>query len=146
MKYSCEVIIELPRDRVVALFDNPDNLSKWMPGLKSSEHLTGERGQPGATSRMVFDQGGKQIEMIETIVSRNLPEEFTGTFETEGVKNHLVNRFYEDEPQKTRWVTETEFTFSGKLKLMAPMMRSSFQEQTQEYMDRFKRFAETAKV
>jgi len=144
MKYTCEVTIDLPRDRVIQLFDNPDNTSKWMPGLKSFEHLAGERGQPGATARLIFDQGGKQVEMTETILSRNLPEEFVGTYETEGVKNHLVNRFYDKEPQKTRWVTETEFTFSGKMKLMAPMMKSSFKEQTQEYMDRFKKFAERA--
>ena len=144
MKYSCEVIIGLPRDRVVGLFDNPDNMAKWMPGLKSHEHLTGDRGQPGFTSRLVFDQGGKQIEMTETVVSRNLPEEFSGTYETEGVKNNMVNRFFEEEPQKTRWVTETEFTFSGSMKLMAPMMKGSFKKQTEEFMDSFKRFAESA--
>jgi len=29
MKYECELIIDLPRDRVIEMFDNPDNLSKW---------------------------------------------------------------------------------------------------------------------
>jgi carbon monoxide dehydrogenase subunit G len=144
MKYTCEVTIGLPRDRVVELFDNPDNMSKWMPGLQSFEHLTGEQGQPGATSRLVFDQGGKRVEMIETIVSRTLPDEFSGTYETEGVKNSLVHRFHEDGPEKTRWVSETEFEFSGKMKMMAPMMKGAFKEQTQEYMDRFRMFAESA--
>jgi uncharacterized membrane protein len=146
MKYSCEVTIGLPRQRVVELFDNPDNMSKWMPGLQSFEHLSGEQGQPGATSRLVFEQGGKRMEMVETVVSRNLPDEFSGRYETKGVKNDMVNRFYEEEPEKTRWVTETEFAFTGPMKLMAPMMKGSFSKQTQEFMDRFKQFAETEKV
>ena len=143
MKYTCEITIDLPRQRVIELFDNPDNMSKWMPGLQSFEHLTGARGEPGATARLIFDQGGKQIEMTETILSRNLPEEFSRTYKTEGVENHLVNRFYEEESQRTRWVTETEFTFSGKMKVMASMMKGAFKEQTEEYMERFKNFAET---
>jgi hypothetical protein len=33
MNYTCEVVIDLPRDRVIELFDNPQNLTKWQPGL-----------------------------------------------------------------------------------------------------------------
>jgi uncharacterized membrane protein len=143
MKYTSEVTIGLPREHVIELFDSPNNLLKWMPGLQRFEHLTGEEGQPGATSRLVFEQRGKRVEMIETIVRRDLPDEFTGTYETKGVKNLVANRFYEEGPQKTRWVMETEFTFSGPMKLMAPMMKGSFSKQTKEFMDRFKEFAES---
>ncbi|MFQ5507583.1 MAG: SRPBCC family protein [Planctomycetota bacterium] len=51
--YTVEVDIDLPRERVIELFDNADNLYKWQPGLQSFEHLSGEPGQPGASSRMV---------------------------------------------------------------------------------------------
>jgi len=33
MKYTSEVTINLPRDRVVELFDDPDNLPKWQKGF-----------------------------------------------------------------------------------------------------------------
>ncbi len=48
MKYTCELIVNLPRQRMIELFDNPDNMHKWQPGLVSFEHLSGESGQPGA--------------------------------------------------------------------------------------------------
>lgn len=48
MKYESELVIDLPRERVIELFDNPDNLPKWQEGLQSFEHISGEVGQPGA--------------------------------------------------------------------------------------------------
>lgn len=73
IKYSRTIIIDRPIDKVVALFDNPDNLSKWMEGLLSFEHLEGEPGQPGARSRLRFRMGKREMDMIETVTERNLP-------------------------------------------------------------------------
>lgn len=143
MKYRCEIPIELPRDRVIALFDDPDNLPKWQPGLYSFEHLSGEVGQPGARSRLLFDQNRRRIEMIETITVRNLPDEFSGMYETKGVKNWVVNRFYEVGPRRTRWVSENEFRFCGLMAIMGFFMRGTFPKQTQEFMSYFKEFAES---
>jgi uncharacterized membrane protein len=144
MKYTSEVTIGLPRERVIELFDNPDNLRKWLGGLKSFEHISGELGQPGAQSRLVFDEKGRRFEMIETIVRRDLPDEFTGSYETKGAKNIVANRFYEDGPDKTRWVIETEFAFSGVMKALSVFLRGSFPKQTLQQMTRFKEFAESA--
>ena len=35
MKYQNEIEINLPLNRVIELFDNPDNLKRWQPGLES---------------------------------------------------------------------------------------------------------------
>ena len=63
MKYTTEIEIEKPIEKVIELFDNPDNLKKWMEGLQSFEHLSGTPGQPGAKSRLFFKMGfhGKYI-------------------------------------------------------------------------------------
>jgi len=39
MKYTNEVIINQPIERVIALFDNEENLFKWQPELISFEHF-----------------------------------------------------------------------------------------------------------
>lgn len=142
MQYECETVINLPRARVIELFDDPDNLSKWQPGLQSFEHISGELGQTGAQSRLVYDENGRTIEMIETISTRNLPDEFSATYEAKGVHNWVSNHFYEIEPDKTRWVMETEFKFSGMMRVMALFMRGAFPKQTRKMMDNFKQFAE----
>ncbi len=142
MEYANEIIIDLPRDRVLELFDSTENLYKWQDGLQSFEHISGEPGQVGAKSKMLYDMDGRQVEMIETITSRNLPDEFSSTYEAKGVYNAVENLFYEEGPDKTRWVANHEFRFSGVMKIMAVAMRGSFPKQTQKTMEAFKAFAE----
>jgi uncharacterized membrane protein len=73
MKYSSTIIIDRPIEQVVALFDNPDNLSNWMEGLRSFEHLEAEPGHSGARSRLRFRMRKREMDMTETVTERNLP-------------------------------------------------------------------------
>jgi hypothetical protein len=143
MKYTTEITINLPRERVIELFDDPVNLVKWQPGLKSFEAVSGTPGQPGAKSKLVYDMNGRVVEMIETITSRNLPNEFSGVYEANGVWNGMQN-FFHDEGQNTRWVTETEFKFSGFMSLIGLLMPGSFKKETLKQMEQFKTFVEHA--
>lgn len=144
MKYEVEVTVDLPRERMIALFDDPENLPKWQTGLKSFEFLSGDLGKPGAKSKLVYDMNGRKVEMIETITARDLPDLFSGTYEAPGVWSHTENRFYEAGPQKTRWITSNEFKFKGLMALMGIFMRASFPKQTLREMNHFKQFAESA--
>ena len=142
MRYETEVMIDLPRARVIELFDDPDNLAKWQPGLKSFEHISGEEGQPGAKSKMIYDMSGRTVEMIETIETRDLPDEFIAIYEAKGVWNWNANRFYEAGADKTRWVLDTDFKFSGFMKIMSIFMQGTFKKQSLQTMMDFKQFAE----
>ena len=144
MQFSCEIIINQPREKVIDLFDNPANHAKWMEGLQSFDHLSGRQGFPGAKSRLLFNHDGRRLELIETILIRNLPEEFSGTYETKGIINKVINYFYEDGPQRTRWVSENNFQFSGLMNLMSIFIRSAFPKQTHAQMENFKSFAENS--
>ena len=79
MKYELEIIINKPRQEVVRLFDNQENLPKWQKGLMSFNHLSGNPGEVGAKSKLLYDMNGRKTEMIETITSNNLPDEFSGS-------------------------------------------------------------------
>jgi len=144
MKYTSEIMLDLPRDRVVELFDNPDNLAKWQEGLQTFEHISGVPGEPGATSKLTFDINGRKLEMIETILVRNLPDEFTGTYDAKNVHNVVRNLFYEDGPNRTRYVSENEFIFSGIMKVVALFFGGSFRKTTDKYLQDFKKFVESA--
>ena len=67
MKYTTEVTIDLPRQRVVELFDNPDNLPKCQPGLQNFDFLSGKEGQTGAKSLLVYDMDGRRVEMFKLL-------------------------------------------------------------------------------
>lgn len=122
--------------------DNPDNMKYWQNGLVSFEHLNGEPGKPGAESKLVYKMGKRTIEMIETITFNNLPEEIHLNYIAKGVVNFQKN-YFKEEGDKTRWISEAEFKFSGFMKLMSFFMGTkTFKKQSQSYLDDFKAFAE----
>lgn len=145
MKYTCKIEINQPIDKVIKLFDNPDNMSKWMEGFESFVHLSGEAGQPGAKSKLNFKMGKRQMEMIETITVRNLPEEFSGYYEMNGVTNTIKNSFAALSETKTLYTTENEFIFKkfGIMKTLAFLMPGMFKKQSMKYLEHFKKFAES---
>lgn len=142
MKYTTEITINLPRERVIELFDNPDNMKHWQPGFISFEHISGEAGKPGAKSRLKYQMGKQEIEMIETIMARNLPEEFHGIYEMKGGVNILKNYFIPVSDTQTKWVSESEFKFSGLMSVMSFFMKGAFKKQSMKYLEQFKAFAE----
>lgn len=143
MKYSNHVIINKPLHRVVELFDSEENLFKWMPGLKSYEHISGEPGQPGAVAKMKFETGKRKIEMTETITKRELPHEFHGIYEANGVTNPQENYFTAIDENTTKYESISEFKFNNfGMKLIGWLMPGAFKKQSQKYLDAFKAFAE----
>lgn len=142
MKYSNEILIDLPRAQVIELFDNSDNMKFWQKGFVSFSTFEGEAGKVGAKAHLKYKMGKRDIEMVETITHRNLPEEFHGTYETKGVYN-IQKNFFKEEDEKTRWISEAEFQFSGFMKLMAFLMgKKPFEKQSCEFLEDFKSFAE----
>lgn len=146
MKYTSQIEINLPIDRVVELFDNPENMKKWMEGLQSFEPISGTPGREGAKSKLKFQMGKRSIEMIETITVNKLPEEFTSTYETNGVFNVVKNRFEPIDDQHTRYIQDQEFRFrSLSMKIMGFLMPGAFKKQSMKYLTDFKNFAESQK-
>jgi len=82
--------------------------------------------------------------MIETIVSRKFPDEFSAIYEAKGVWNLNKNFFKESGPGKTIWTMETEFKFSGFMKLFGIFMKGAFPKETMKQMNSFKKFAESS--
>lgn len=144
MKYTCKLVINLPREQMVKLFDDPDNMLKWMEGLQSFEHVSGTPGQPGARSRLTFARdNGETFDMVETLTRYNLPDEISGAYETEGVRNVIENWFVEDGPNATRWIAHNVFEFGGFMRITAWFMRPLFKRQSLKIMESFKVFAES---
>ena len=145
MKFTQQIEINAPIEKVVKLFDSPDNLGKWMKGLKKFVHISGTPGKPGAKSRLVFDNGKHQFELIETITKNNLPHEMSGNYEHKYTVNTMSNRF-KSVGNKTRYETEVHYTkLNGfMIKLMALLMPGMFKKQVLIAMNNFKTFVESS--
>ena len=144
MKFTVKIKINLARNKVIELFDSTENLKKWQPGLLSFEHQSGTPGEVGAKSRLQYKTGKREIEMVETITVKNLPDEFSGIYEAKGVRNEVKNYFYEVNKNTTKWVSENEFRCSGLMKIIAFFMPGSFKKETMKYLEYFKEFSENS--
>ena len=143
MIYTCEIDVNHTRERMIELFDNPDNLPKWLIGLERFTHISGEKGFPGAKSEFVVTAGNRTVEMIETIETRDLPEEFTAIYEAKGVWNRTENFFHVNDDGSTKWIQTNEFRCDGlMMKLMMKLMPGAFRKETMKQMESFKAFAE----
>lgn len=142
MKYSTEILIRLPRKKVIELFQNPDHLQKWQQGLKSIEPVDGTPGDEGSHSKLVYEGRKGDLVMTETIIKRELPGSIDMVYRSQGVYNRIENRFTEQESDVTMWRSENYFRFRGIMMIMAPFLKRAFMHNTLLNMDRFKLFAE----
>ncbi len=145
MEYTLDIEIKLPRNEVVEKFDKEENIKHWQKGFVSMEHLSGEKGKTGATSKLTYKMGKREIEMIETITLHDLPEAMHLTFDAKNVYNIQENYFEELPSGNTKWVSKNEFKFSGFMKLMGFLMPGAFKKQSYAYMEDFRAFAEEGK-
>ncbi|WP_373059207.1 SRPBCC family protein [Zunongwangia sp. H14] len=146
MDYTLEIEIDLPRTEVVKKFEDPNNLKCWQRGLLSFKPLTGTMGEEGATNAYRFTMGKREIEMTETIIKNNLPQEYHATYDAKGVHNIQENFFTEISNNRTKWVSHSIFKFSGFMKIIGFTMPGSFKKQSLQYMQDFKAFAEDGKT
>lgn len=142
MEYQTEVIVDLPRQRTAEIFANPKNQRKWVPGLRSLTLLDGEPGKPGARSRWILDMGGRGVEMVETVLSRVLPAEYSLMYETPTILSTVTYHFREIDSEHTRLVAETRFYFRGLLSLTQLLLRGALSRQIMDSLTAFKKFAE----
>lgn len=143
MKYTIELIVELPLDEFVKKFDNPDNMKHWQRGLISTEHISGNPGRYGAKMKLTYKIGKREMELLETVNHRNLPYEFHGTYDTKGLHTNQENYFEETPEGYTKWTSKSEFLPLGfTMWIMTLIMPRAFKKQSLQYMKDFKNFAE----
>ena len=143
MKLNFETVIGASVDAVWAAFDNPGNMVRWQQNLQSFNHVSGEPGQPGAVSELVYDEKGKRVVLQETITERRQPVFLAGTYESPMSKTLIVNHFEAVDENNTRWKSWCNFTFSGYMKIMSLFVSGMIRKRTEADMQRFKLLVET---
>lgn len=143
MKYTCTTKIKLPIDKVVALWENESNFKYWQDGFKSIELLSGKHNREGAKTKILFE-GKQKMELIETIISNDLPKEKVGLYEHIHMTNTQTSRFVVIDEHTTKYISEVEYLkFNGfMIKVFARLFPSKFKAQSQKWMNQFKTFAE----
>ena len=144
MKFTCTVDIDLPREKVVELFMSSENKREWQDGFQNSTHLSGEPNTVGAKSLIVYQNGRRKMELEETILTIDLPNEFTGEYVHKHMSNTMQNLFTELESGGTRWTANLDYIeIKGVMaRIMFRLFPGMARKYTQKWLDQFKAFAE----
>lgn len=144
MKFTCTVNINLPREKVVELWNNPDHFDKWQDTFLRSELVSGVSRTEGAITKLYLSQGKSEMLLTETILKNELPDSFKGLYEHEHMVNTMTSEFISIEDKKTTYNAYIDYTqFMGLMpKIMAFLFPGMFKKQTQKWLDQFKVFAE----
>lgn len=143
MKYTCTTLINAHIGDVVSLWDDPTYFAKWQDGFQSITLLEGKTNEPGAKSKIILEDK-MRIELIETIITNDLPNEKTALYEHKHMTNTQRSIFEFVDSNTTRYTSEVEYTqFNGfMIKMMAKLFPGKFKAQSQKWMDQFKGFVE----
>ncbi len=141
MKYEAE--IQATRDFVWETFDNPDNLSRWQRTLESFTHQTGKPGQPGAVSKLVYNENGKENTITEKVTERWKPQFIASIYDNAWATSLIVNHFEKIDDNTTRFISYTNVNFKGVMKIMSLFVANSIRARAEANLDRFKLLVET---
>ena len=143
MKFKLDITIDKPRLEVWQAFTNPDNMNKWQPSLTNIEAISGTQGQPGAVSKLTYEESGREFSLIEKIILCDEPNQLDVLYENEFTDNPTKNIFIEHGEDQTLWVIEAEYKFKTlPMKLLGPLVKKNFIRRTQRDMEGFKDFME----
>ena len=143
MKLDFEIDIDASIEDVWAAFDNAENMTRWMQNLVSYRHLSGERGQPGSTGELTFDENGKEVILLETVTERREPDFLAGKYEADHGTTHIVNHFEAIDTNKTRYTSWVRFKFKGFLRIFAIFIGGAIRKRTEADLERFKLMIES---
>lgn len=142
MKYTTSINIDLPRSKVIALFEDATKLLDWQRGLQSTKLLKGKNGEIGAKRKLKIILEGQQISMFETIIDKHLPDYWHGKYSGKGFTSVQKNYFEAKSDKQTYWKCESQFEFSGFMILISKLLPGIFKKRSRLVMQDFKAFAE----
>ena len=141
MKSVVELEIDVPQERLAALFADPRQNTKWMDDLDRVETISGQLGMPGSQYRLVPKKG--KMVFVATVLSRDLPTESRLNLEASSVTVLVKGVLVALSSQRTRLTSEEVFTFKGPLnKISGFLAKAAIKNAHRRHMEAFKRFAE----
>ena len=141
MKSLVQVDIDVPRERLAALFADPTLSTKWMDDIERYEPIGGQPGAPGSTYRLVPRKG--DMVFVATVIANDLPNESRLRLDARHVTVAITARYVAIAAKRSRLVSEEVFTFKGLVGKVAGFLgRAAIHKAHRRHMEAFKRFAE----
>jgi len=145
MKFTCTLKIDKPKTVVADFFADPKYLKEYQAGFLSKELISGNNGENGAVSKMLYKMGKREMELIETIIDNQLPDSFYAKYHHKHMDNTMLCKFEALNDNETKYVSEINYTaFRGFMpKAMSFLFPGIFKKQVQKWLNNFKKFVES---
>ncbi len=142
MKFSCDTIINAPKEEIIKLFLDKSRNIEWHPGLVSIDLTEGQLNQDGAKSTIRIKHTTNELVLEETIEENRLPNYFLATYVHEHMTNTMRSEFIEVSPETTKYLARVHYTkFNGLLpRLMSILFAGRFRNQTKKHLKHFRTF------
>ncbi|MGG8496572.1 SRPBCC family protein [Tenacibaculum sp. TC6] len=142
LNYTSKVTIDKPVEEVFSLFNNDENLPKWIPEIKSVKSIQKQEGVVGSTYAVAVESQGQEIILEEKIMAYE-PNKNIKLFFKGGGMLKTDDYHFESENQKTTITLITQCKSSSFiLGCMLPYVKGKLAAQDQQYLTNFKQFAE----
>ena len=143
ISYSSEISVDKPLNEAWAVMNDDSKISQWLKGIKSVEHVSGEKGTPGAVMKYVFEENGQESEVVETLKEIRKNEYVAMDFAMEGAMDMAYQVHFSEKDGKTNIKSETVAQGQGMfMKSMLSFMTSTMQAQEDEDMSNLKKLIE----
>ncbi len=142
VKYTAEVEINKPIEKVFEDFQNVDLMKKWLPEVKSIDPIEEKEGIIGSTYKMVVTNQGQEIEMIEKIIDYIPNKKMTFQFDSDQMikvddYNFIANG------NSTKVVQHCSVNSKSFLMgCLLPYFKGSLKDLSLSYMNKFKEAVE----
>ena len=141
-EYQLETEINRPVEEVFQLFNDHNRLSEWLTEVKSFESITETEDKVGSKYKLMVDNDGKIVELIETLTgykeNETLEIDFTAGW------MHKYNHFtFEKSDNGTKIIAKYSIEGTNPFaRSLFLFFTKTFQEIDSTNLSRFKTFAE----
>ncbi len=134
VSYENKVTVNAPVERAYSVFVDESNMDKWMPTLQRIENISGAPLEVGSKWKLIFEEEGETIEVLEEMTAIDANERFAFNLETEPFLGTVDIRFtaIDSATSEIKAVTTMDgknLIWKSLLALSKSMMETRSQEQ-----------------
>ena len=85
LEYESRTQVEASVEHTFAVFNNPDRIGEWQEGFKSIENISGGDNKVGSKWRLIFEEDGEVMEIIEEVLAFEENELFAFTMDSDAL-------------------------------------------------------------
>ncbi len=142
MKFSCEIQINAPLERVAVLWFDESNNKHWQDGFESCKLVAGVKNE--VDSKSILSYNKEKMILEETILLYNYPLEKKGLYEHKHMSNTQHTKFKDLGNGKTLYISEVDYIAFHHFmpRLLFKLFPSMFKKMSMKWVKQFKTFAE----